>query len=838
MHYLSRILLLFSSLQVLIKCLNPNGNNVIKIGICPECVDAINSIYLRLDQINQIDSLIDNNTKLEFVYRNCGFSRKNLINDLLEFNNNDRVTAIIGSSFSYLTIITSLITQNFDLPVCCGSSTSPALADKEQYPNFFRTIPSDLFQASAMASYVHENGWSSIAIIGTNDDYGQALANQLTESAKSYEINILVRTSFYASDLESGPKNVVNLVKDSDAKIILYFGYLQDCLAVLKQAKKKGLLEQGYVWIISDGVYAGYYMLTNEEKELMENVIFFVAKEGQGPIYEEMKTSWVSGILNSLSPFRLNNTSTEPPLYTMSFASCLDLIAYGIDRVLKSNSTYTVQGLINGTYKSDFIVPQTFMFDNLITPTGKVVLDINGERIGDYSILNTLNGEAFEAATWSQGTIYSIRPIYYPGGSTIKPKDYIDPNEVALYSDFSTVVGKLSVLLGAVGIVVVLLVFIFYALNRKNPVIVRVSVKISYVLLFGLALGFIQLLIMTGKPNDTFCIADTFLLTLSFSLFYSFSFAKMVRLYRLFYVINSGEGSKWTDKKVSLVGILMTLPNVLFALVWNIIDRPKPHVMKYLSTKEYYWTCRSSNSMVQEVMLGLILTYGGLILALNLIMAFKTRDIPSKFQETKAISLSVYNVTIVMIFTIPILTSNSLGFTSTFLVKVLSITYIAFFNIVCMFLHKMYNIYVTRHDKKTVGQSGTVVAVKSTDVKNDSELKKTYKITSDVSVRVKKSLSFFSETSRMVMALDPNTNAIHFLSLRRNTEFSKLEAFGIGNHSLFLKFIKNFSIQKNAKTSALKEYQQWVNVLELWQNKIAAHTKMSGSMLSSTMIKS
>lgn len=52
------------------------------------------------------------------------------------------------------------------------TASCPCLSDRRQYPTFFRTMPSDIYQARAIAQLAIRFNWTWIGAVVANNDYG------------------------------------------------------------------------------------------------------------------------------------------------------------------------------------------------------------------------------------------------------------------------------------------------------------------------------------------------------------------------------------------------------------------------------------------------------------------------------------------------------------------------------------------------------------------------------------------------------------------------------------------------------------------------------------------
>ena len=165
---------MFVVILILLACLghvlalHPNGTHRIKIGVAvgnsesdPFMYGGVVAIEMQARYLNAIPSLIHPNATIEIIYRDTDFQRGPTIEAALELKALG-IAGFIGASYSRLTTLASLVLNPFKIPMCCGSSTSPVLSNKVEYPNFFRTVPNDNQQATVFADTVRHFGWKKV----------------------------------------------------------------------------------------------------------------------------------------------------------------------------------------------------------------------------------------------------------------------------------------------------------------------------------------------------------------------------------------------------------------------------------------------------------------------------------------------------------------------------------------------------------------------------------------------------------------------------------------------------------------------------------------------------
>ncbi|XP_072249225.1 extracellular calcium-sensing receptor-like [Leuresthes tenuis] len=133
------------------------------------------------------------------------------------------VMGVVGESGSTPSISMSRIIGSFNIPQVSHFATCACLSDKQQYPTFFRTIPSDQFQAEALAKLVKHFGWTWIGAVRSDSDYGNNGMASFLEAAHKEGICVEYSESFSRNNPHSKIKRVADVIRRSTAVVIMAF---------------------------------------------------------------------------------------------------------------------------------------------------------------------------------------------------------------------------------------------------------------------------------------------------------------------------------------------------------------------------------------------------------------------------------------------------------------------------------------------------------------------------------------------------------------------------------------------------------------------------------------
>ncbi|XP_043975252.1 extracellular calcium-sensing receptor-like [Gambusia affinis] len=145
------------------------------------------------------------------------------------------VVAAVGDSGSTPSISMSRIMGPFNLPLVSHFATCACLSDKQEYPTFFRTVPSDQFQADALAKLVKHFGWTWIGAVHSDSDYGNNGMASFLKAANSEEICVEYIESFYRTDPQSKIRRVADVIRRSTATVVVAFVAAGDMKVLLEE---------------------------------------------------------------------------------------------------------------------------------------------------------------------------------------------------------------------------------------------------------------------------------------------------------------------------------------------------------------------------------------------------------------------------------------------------------------------------------------------------------------------------------------------------------------------------------------------------------------------------
>ncbi|XP_033833296.1 extracellular calcium-sensing receptor-like [Periophthalmus magnuspinnatus] len=177
----------------------------------------------------------------------CTFTPKNAISFVEEIQKMSRVKTvplIIGGASSKTAIILTRVLGPLSMSY---QSSCPCLSDKRQYPNFFRTIPSDIYQARALAQLAIQFQWKWIGAVVAENDYGLVAVKVFQEEIEKAGLCMAFVRTLRRENLVPDAREAALTIQASAATVILVVSWYTDIRELFVQLEKINVTDRQYL---------------------------------------------------------------------------------------------------------------------------------------------------------------------------------------------------------------------------------------------------------------------------------------------------------------------------------------------------------------------------------------------------------------------------------------------------------------------------------------------------------------------------------------------------------------------------------------------------------------
>lgn len=246
---------------------------------------------------------------------------------------------------------------------------------------------------------------------------------------------------------------------------------------------------------------------------------------------------------------------------------------------------------------------------------------------------------------------------------------------------------------GFAGLGVLTTLFIISVLIKydKTPLVKACGRELSHMLLVGILLAFSVTFVTVLKPSDVTCIARFFGNGVCFSICYASLFIKTNRLSRIFNRRNLAKRPILILPFSQLVLVVAVVSvQILLLLMLAFLRTPRAQLF-YPEISKVYLDCSTSN-----LDFGLSQVYNFILIFICTVYAFKTRKIPSNFNEAKYIAFAMYSSCVVWLAFLAVYYMEE-AYDQKPLVLSVSVSLIAFVLLGCLYGPKVYIILFRPH---------------------------------------------------------------------------------------------------------------------------------------------
>ncbi|XP_033487963.2 extracellular calcium-sensing receptor-like [Epinephelus lanceolatus] len=252
-----------------------------------------------IDEINRNSNLLPNVTLGYSLYDNCakvgiGFRAALSLASGREEQfmldktcaGNPPVLGIVGDSSSTRSIAISSVLGLYRVPMVSYFATCSCLSDRQKFPSFFRTIPSDAFQVRAMIQILRRFGWTWAGLLISDDDYG-------LHAARSFQSDLAQSGGGCLAYLEVLPwgdnpaevKRIVEVMKKSTARVVIVFAHESHMINLIKEVVRQNVT--GLQWMASEAWTAATVLQTPQLMTYLGGTLGIAIRRGHIPGFRD-----------------------------------------------------------------------------------------------------------------------------------------------------------------------------------------------------------------------------------------------------------------------------------------------------------------------------------------------------------------------------------------------------------------------------------------------------------------------------------------------------------------------------------------------------------------------
>uniref|UniRef100_A0A3Q1J415 G-protein coupled receptors family 3 profile domain-containing protein n=1 Tax=Anabas testudineus TaxID=64144 RepID=A0A3Q1J415_ANATE len=617
-------------------------------------------------------------------------------------------------------------------------SACACLSNRVKYPTFFRTIPSDYFQAKALAALIKRFGWEWIGVIQSDNDYGRSGIMTFTEEVKKFGVCIAFVGKILRTDPMDKILNVVEMIKQSTVKVILAYVPEGDFYPLMTEIVKQNIT--GIQWLSTDAWITSPRPSTPEMYQAFGGALGFVGRKMAIPHLKPVLPGEHS----------VNEATIKMCTGNETLMNSQDVF-FNVTELRDPYNVYkAVYAIAHALHQLVFCQPvidhlQSIKFTNKFGD--QVFFDKNGDPPAYYDLINwqLINGQVkhitlvifapfsntmigtrkaqikgkptccFDCIPCADGTITNstgaaeCKPCPHEYWSSDRKDECIPKTlEFLTYQEPMGIAVTVVSLLGASLSLGTMMVFIRY---RETAVIKASNYELSCFLLFSLLLCFLCPLTFIGRPTLWTCMLRQTTFAVTFALCISCVLGKTIVVVTAFKATFPGNNAatKFGPAQQRIIVCSCTMIQILICILWLKLNPPFPDMVFRYSNKKIVLECNPGSEAAFYAVLG----YIGLLAVICLVLAFLARKLPDNFNEAKFITFSMLIFCSVWITFIPAYISSPGKFTVA--VETFAILSSALSLLICIFVPKCYIILIKpekntkKHRKQCENARGTTI---------------------------------------------------------------------------------------------------------------------------------
>ncbi|XP_056334535.1 extracellular calcium-sensing receptor-like [Danio aesculapii] len=164
-----------------------------------------------------------------------------------ECNVAPRVPVIVGDARSSASIGVADTLGVFDIPMVSYFASCACLSDNHRFHTFLRTVPSDAFQAKAMARLLHLLDWTWVGVVAGDDEYGKSGVQLLLKELEHTGVCVDYLEFIPKSHSQRRIRRTVETIQSSTAHVVVTFAIAPDIEVLFKEVVVQNVTNRQWI---------------------------------------------------------------------------------------------------------------------------------------------------------------------------------------------------------------------------------------------------------------------------------------------------------------------------------------------------------------------------------------------------------------------------------------------------------------------------------------------------------------------------------------------------------------------------------------------------------------
>ncbi|KAL9974546.1 hypothetical protein ACROYT_G011594 [Oculina patagonica] len=571
------------------------------------------------------------------------------------------VVALIGPHDSISAVLVGSLLQVHGIVAISPTATSHELSSK-MYRNFFRTVPSDTWQAKVMADIIEHFNWTYVAAVALDDSYGR-------QGVWAVEREVYRRRSFCIAFSEFVPRLdyneklgqiVFKLKQQRNIGVVIVWlsgGYGR---AFLQETNKQGVRDR--TWIFSDAITAEESMHLDPRFTGLEGSLGIQPRDYRDQAFDDHLRQMTR--TRTLKSYSLCIDTMKLPLYlrSVSFDGLTGRVQFDESGDAQAASYDIVnfqRGKLPGKRYEKVLVgswmrnanPPLALESNVLwnaNINGSVPRSVCAEECTPGTRKSPTTPCCWECIKCSQGSISTRHGSKNCTECTHRQRSNEERTRCTTLPivgmQINSVSGVIITVFASLGLILSLFTWGIFVRYFNTPVAKASNREMSLILLTGITSLFVlSLLNLPESTNATCRLTHCGRMTI-------WILCVAVLLVKTMRIVSAFEGNivarnvkpflaKASTQRALLVSL--SAVQISFTTAWLSLGPPyKETTITYLQHVSII--CKAHSTLTGKYILLANISYGFLLSLLCAYYAFRVRNFPENFNEARRIGFSMY----------------------------------------------------------------------------------------------------------------------------------------------------------------------------------------------------